>query len=201
MIFVNNTSTDDARYIDGFRDALSKAGIRHQSISADQLGGLPSIMAKDRNSVLIPTSKSVEAFKAVTAGLDTLDTQLASRVRLFGYPEWQTFSTENTNKIRKYHGSFYTTFYANLTSNEVHKFADRFKKKFKRDQYNSRPLYGLLGYDITHFFVGGLHQFGLAFQQNQEKVKIQALQNPMQFERNMTSVNGFVNKNIKIIHL
>lgn len=201
VIFVNNTLTDDVRYINGFRDALSKAGIRHQSISADQLGGLPSIMAKDCNSVLIPTSKSVESFKAVTAGLDTLDTQLVSRVRLFGYPEWQTFSTENTNKIRKYHGSFYTTFYANLTSAEVHKFADRFKKKFKRDQYNSRPLYGLLGYDVTHFFVGGLHQFGLAFQQNQEKVKIQALQNPMQFERNMTSVNGFVNKNIKIIHL
>lgn len=201
IVFVSCPSTEDFRYIEDFQTTLARNGISSYTIPVYNLNELPSKMSPGKRTVLIPTSKGVDGFKKMVDCLDTLDASVTSRVALFGYPEWQTFSTENSNKIRKYHGSFYTTFYANLTSREVLNFTSRFKAKFKRDQYNSRPLYGLLGYDVTRFFVGGLKEYGLKFHQFQNRIKINALQNPMTFERNLSDGNGFVNRNIRIVHL
>ncbi len=201
IVFVSCPSTEDFQYIEGFQTTLAQNGISSYTLPVYNLNELPSKMTQGKRTVLIPTSKGVDGFRKMIDCLDTLDASITSRISLFGYPEWQTFSTENSNKIRKYHGSFYTTFYANLTSREVLNFTSRFKTRFKRDQYNSRPLYGLLGYDVTRFFVGGLKEYGLKFIPFQDRIKISALQNPMTFERNLSDSNGFVNKNIRIVHL
>jgi hypothetical protein len=153
-----------------------------------------------KHTVLIPTSKKTESFKDLVTALDGMDRSISGTVSLFGYPEWLTFTTENTRSLRKYNGSFYTTFYADLTSNDVLKFTRRFKTKFKRDQYNTRPLFGLIGYDVTRFFVGGLYLFGTDFIKYQRNIQMNDIQNPMLFERNNYDVNGFTNKNIRIVH-
>lgn len=199
VVFVQNETTDDVRYIEGFKSFLTSKGIAQSVHTPAELSDMLPHMGGQR-TVLIPTSKSVGAFREIADMLSQLDGSVTSKLAMFGYPEWQTFSIENTHLIRRYHGSFYTTFYADLTSSDVLAFTKQFKSKFKRDQYNSRPLYGLIGYDVTRFFVGGLHQFGTDFIVRQDEVHINALQNPMLFERNLTSASGFINKNIRIIH-
>lgn len=199
VVFVDCGATDDFKYIDGFKTALTNRGIPQSVHTPNELSDLLSHTG-GKHTVLIPTSKKTESFKEIVTVLDELDGSISSTVSVFGYPEWLTFSSENTQALRKYHGSFYTTFYADLTSEDVLKFTRRFKTKFKRDQYNTRPLFGLIGYDVTRFFVGGLHLFGTEFIQYQDLIQMTALQNPLLFERNNYEVNGFINKNIKIIH-
>jgi len=201
VVFVTCPRTDDNHYINGFQTYLSEHNISHSSVMIDDMSTIEALARSGKRVVLIPTDKSPDSFKTIIGVLDGYESQVSSRISLFGYPEWQTFSLENTNKLRLYHCSFYTTFYANLTSEEVLKFTSRFKSKFNRDQYNSRPLYGLLGYDVTKFFLGGLHEYGKTFSNHQQSINVNALQNPMLFERNYTSQNnGFINKNIRIIH-
>lgn len=199
VVFVDCGTTDDARYIEGFKTALTNRGIAQSVHTPNELNDLLSHTG-GKHTVLIPTSKKTEAFRDIITVLDELDGTVGSTVSLFGYPEWLTFSADNTRSLRKYHGGFYTTFYADLTSDDVLKFTRRFKTKFKRDQYNTRPLFGLIGYDVTRFFVGGLHLFGTEFIPYQGNIQMTALQNPLLFERNGYDVNGFINKNIKIIH-
>ena len=199
VVFVDCGSTDDIKYIDGFKSALSNRGIAQSIHTINELSDLLSHTG-GKHTVLIPTSKKTESFKDLVTALDGMDRSISGTVSLFGYPEWLTFSTENTRSLRKYNGSFYTTFYADLTSNDVLKFTRRFKTKFKRDQYNTRPLFGLIGYDVTRFFVGGLYLFGTDFIKYQGNIQMNALQNPMLFERNNYDVNGFINKNIRIVH-
>ena len=199
VVFVDCGTTDDIKYIEGFKTALTNRGIPQSVHTPNELTDLLSHTG-GKHTVLIPTSKKTESFKEMVTVLDALDGSISSTVSIFGYPEWLTFSSENTQSLRKYHGSFYTTFYADLTSEDVLKFTRRFKAKFKRDQYNTRPLFGLIGYDVTRFFVGGLHLFGTEFIPYQDRVQMTALQNPLLFERNNYEVNGFINKNIKIIH-
>lgn len=198
VVFVDCGSTDDPKYIEGFKAALSNRGIAQSVHTPNELPDLLS-HTDGKHTVLIPTSKKTEAFKDIVTVLDGLSGSITSNVSLFGYPEWLTFSAENTRSLRQYHGSFYTTFYADLTSEDVLKFTRRFKTKFKRDQYNTRPLFGLIGYDVTRFFVGGLHLFGTEFIPYQSNIQMNALQNPLLFERNNYDVNGFINKNIRII--
>ncbi len=201
VLFVTCPRTDDNNYIKGFERYLSEHNISHSTIDADDLSKASSLSASGKRVVLIPSDKSVETFKKIISTLDGYESRISSNISLFGYPEWQTFSVENTNKLRLYHCSFYTTFYADLSSDDVLSFTSRFKKRFNRDQYNSRPLYGLLGYDVTNYFIGGLHKYGTAFIDNQDAMKTESLQNPMLFERNYSSrQNGFTNHNIRIIH-
>ena len=199
IVFVNSSDGEETSYIDGFQNALSQNGLSFSIVPVSLLADYAANNTYDRKTVLIPSSKTVKSFTEIVSVLDSLDIQTNSKYTIFGYPEYQTFSTENTSKLTKYHCSFYATFYANLTSSEVLTFNTRFKNQFKRDQYNTRPLYGLLGYDVTKYFIGGLQKYGSDFIPMNNYMKIDALQNQMNFERNGSSSNGFINKNIRII--
>ena len=172
----------------------------HSTIGIDDISSVKEIASTGKQVVLIPSEKNVDTFKQITNILDTYDSNISSNISLFGYPEWQTFSEDNTKKLRLYHCSFYTTFYTNIYSADVINFSKRFKEEFKRDQYNSRPLYGLLGYDVSNYFIGGLHKYGKKFITSQDLMNVPALQNPMHFDHNSSSQNGFTNQNIRIIH-
>lgn len=200
VMFVTGEQTDNNYYISDFQQYLSEHGISHSTIGIDNLSSAKEIASTGKQVVLIPSEKSVDYFRQITNILDTYDSNISSNISLFGYPEWQTFSEENTQKLRFYHCSFYTTFYTNIYSEDVINFSKRFKEEFKRDQYNSRPLYGLLGYDVSNYFIGGLKQYGKKFISSQDLMNVHALQNPMRFDRNSSRQNGFTNQNIRIIH-
>lgn len=200
VMFVTGEQTDNNYYISDFQQYLSEHGISHSTIGIDNLSSAKEIASSGKQVVLIPSEKSVDYFRQITNILDTYDSNISSNISLFGYPEWQTFSEENTQKLRFYHCSFYTTFYTNIYSEDVINFSKRFKEEFKRDQYNSRPLYGLLGYDVSNYFIGGLKQYGKKFISSQDLMNVHALQNPMRFDRNSSRQNGFTNQNIRIIH-
>ena len=63
----------------------------------------------------------------------------------------------------KYNCMFFTSFYNNPNATETYAFNQRFRSTFGRDQYNTYPRYGMLGYDIANFFVQYIKPKFLAF--------------------------------------
>ena len=87
---------------------------------------------------------------------------------------------------------FFTSFYNNPNATETYAFNQRFRSAFGRDQYNSYPRYGMLGYDIANFFVRNMYIEGEDFAANIENLTSDAIQNPMHFTHKNTW-SGFIN--------
>ncbi len=187
-------------FIIGFKNALNAQGVGYKTVDINALAGLKDVLATDRKNIIVPSSDSQTAFERLTQQMHS-DAALANyNISLFGHPEWQTFSAADKQTMRKFHTSIYTTFYANTASTEVQSFNARFLKWFHRNQYQSTPLFGLLGYDIGRYFLAGLQEFGTELLQNVSTFSAPALQNPMHFEQTANGM-GFVNTNMNIIIL
>ena len=203
VVFVNCEGNDKDDYIAGFKRALSDKGHAFQTCELSEVKSISKIVPEpDKRLIFIPTSASQQNLQQLIRNLNanaSSDMTLYN-VSLFGYPEWQTFKEYNKQNMRKYNASIFATFYTNSRSSEVSNFNAKFKSWFKRDQFNSYPLFGLLGYDVGNFFISGLNKFGNKFCDRQSGVNVTALQNPMHFEKR-SAENGFVNTSLKIISL
>ena len=202
VIFVNcNDNSDKADYIINFKNALQTKGTGFQMIDAANIvNDLKPLLSSEKKNVLVLSSPSQSAFGNVVRKLNAVSELSAYQVSLFGFPEWQTFSDKNKQNLRKYHASFFTTFYTNPNAGDTQNFNQKFRSWFKRNQFSSVPLYGLLGYDVGKYFLTGIYEHGSNFMQNAPSMRVPALQNPMQFER-AAAGNGFVNCAIRIISM
>jgi LysM repeat protein len=203
VVFVNCEGNDKDDYIAGFKRALSDKGHAFQTCELSEVKSISKIVPEtDKRLIFIPTSASQHNLQQLIRNLNAnaASDMTQYNVSLFGYPEWQTFKEYNKQNMRKYNASIFATFYTNSRSSEVSNFNAKFKSWFKRDQFNSYPLFGLLGYDVGNFFISGLNKFGNKFCDRQSGVNVTALQNPMHFEKR-SAENGFVNTSLKIISL
>ena len=203
VVFVNCDGTGKEDYIAGFKKALTDKGHPFQSCELSEVKAISKIIPEtDKRLVFIPTSASQQNLQQLVRNLNanTANDITLYNVSLFGYPEWQTFKESNKQSMRKYNASIFATFYTNSRSSDVSNFNAKFKSWFKRDQFNSYPLFGLLGYDVGHFFITGLNKFGNKFCERQSGHNVSALQNPMHFEKRGAE-NGFVNTSLKIISM
>lgn len=188
---------EKADYLLGLKQVLDESAVAYKTATLADLSTLSQLTSGGERTVIVPVSNTRSAFEKVVAKLDNTDID-ASTIDMFGFPEWQTFSEKNKQSMRKYHASFFCTFYTDPTSTQVQDFNRQFKFWFKRDQMNTYPQYGLLGYDTGKFFLTGLHQYGLDFMNNSTSMRIAALQNPMQFER-LSSGFGYANTHFRIV--
>ena len=203
VVFVNCDGTGKEDYIAGFKKALTDKGHPFQSCELSEVKAISKIIPEtDKRLVFIPTSASQQHLQQLVRNLNanTANDITLYNVSLFGYPEWQTFKESSKQSMRKYNASIFATFYTNSRSSDVSNFNAKFKSWFKRDQFNSYPLFGLLGYDVGHFFITGLNKFGNKFCERQSGHNVSALQNPMHFEKRGAE-NGFVNTSLKIISM
>ncbi len=203
VVFVNCDGSDKEDYIAGFKRALSDKGHAFQSCELSEVKSISKIVPEtDKRLIFIPTSSSQQNLQQLVRNLNAnaASDMTQYNVSLFGYPEWQTFKEYNKQNMRKYNASIFATFYTNSRSSDVSNFNAKFKDWFKRDQFNSYPLFGLLGYDVGNFFISGLSKFGNKFCERQDGVNVTALQNPMRFEKR-SGDNGFVNTSLKIISM
>lgn len=202
VVFVNAPDNQEKPdYIVGFKQVLKDLNIEFATAELNELADMKNVMGEnEKQHILVLSSSSQEAFEKTKRMLDTTAENQQLNFSLFGYPEWQTFSEKNKQAMRKYGCEFFASFYTNKEASDVKNFNSRFAKWFKRDQYKAWPLYGLLGYDVAHFFVTGIRQLGPEFIEQPSNVKINTLQNPMLFQR-ANKDNGFINMHVSIVKM
>lgn len=199
VIFVGmNDRADNLAYINDFKKDFETRSIKYSSVSVTDETALISALKPDGVNVLIPTSGSSTAFEVLCKKLDGIENFKGGSVVLFGYPEWQTFSSRYDKWLCKYQCQFYTSFYSNPAAAQTQRFNMHFRKWFSQEQHNSFPKYGELGHDIGAYFLKGLHDYGSSFYDNLHSFISPSLEFPLNFEKK-NSWSGYQNKTILFV--
>lgn len=200
IIFVGmNDKSDNADYIIGFKQALDNSSIPYKRVAFAELDDkLRGLLSSIKPNIVIPSSGSTNAFEMLTLKLNDLHVDSMGEVRIFGYPEWQTLPSKSSRNLSKYKAQYYTIFYNNNVSYRTRAFNSKFSNAFKRQQLQSFPRYGEIGFDVASYFIGGYSTFRGDFLNRQSDINYRALQMPMDFQRS-DSQSGWVNSAVNCV--
>lgn len=195
-------SKDKADFIKGLKEELLANHIEYQTISGESIitENIKMLMKPDMNNLFIPTSGNNPTLIQVLPQLVVSMREMPEyKVTLFGYPEWQTFTTDHIESFYELGTYFYSSFYTNNLFPEAVKFTTNFRKWYSKDMANTYPKYGMLGYDTAYFFLKGLSVYGGGLDDNVHKVSVTPIQTGFKFER-VNTWGGFINKKVFFVN-
>ena len=99
----------------GLKDELRNRSIPMKSLKEDvTVESLKTVLRTDRENIFIPTSGSNLTLIKILPQLTLLvREQPESRIHLFGYPEWQTYTKDHLEAFFELDTYFYSSFYTN----------------------------------------------------------------------------------------
>jgi len=201
IIFVTGGDNDKAEFVTQLQNDLRGDGIRYETISSSSTlsTSLLSLLNENRENILIPTGGDSNTLRGLMDALkEVQETNSSYTLRLFGYPEWQTYSS----LIDEYHrlGTYiYSPFFVNEADASVTGFNEAFKKWYGRSPMETYPGYAMWGYDTALFFLTALQRYGIGFEQHLDQVRVDSLQFAFRFER-MNNWGGFINTGLYLVY-
>ncbi len=203
VIIANLEKTEKTDFISALKSDLRKSGniAKEVTFGADASAEtLIGSMRSNKENVIVPTSGNSNDLRRLLDAINSIkQSNPEYSIRMFGYPEWQTFGSAITNRLKKTGTYFYSAFYTEESDYESQKFLSDFKKWYNRDLINTYPKYSMLGYDTGLFFMTALHRNGLNFEQNIQSVSVNTIQFAFHFER-VNNWGGFINTGLYLIH-
>ena len=218
VIFIEATEGADekAEFIKGLKDELSTRGIAVRSISeenvtvtrvtdaenvtSEPLSPLAALIEKDKENILIPTSGSNLTLIKILPHLTlTVREMPATKIHLFGYPEWQTYTKDHLEAFFELDTYFYSSFYTNNLLPAAINFTKGYRKWYNKEMDERYPKYGMLGFDTAYFFLKGLSQYGSTFEENMQHLNITPIQTGFKFQR-VNNWGGFINKKVFFVN-
>lgn len=191
---------EKGEFIAGLKAELNGKNIPVQTTSDISPEHLKSLLREDRQNIFVPTSASDLALIKLIPQLKLLvRDNLDLDIRLFGYPEWQTYTKDHLESFFELNTYFYSSFYTNNLQATAINFINNYYKWFSKEMANVYPKYGMLGFDIGYFFLSGLAKYGTGLEENLEKVNVSAIQTGFKFER-VNNWGGFINKKVFFIN-
>ena len=113
VIFIEASqgTKDKAEFIKGLKDELRNRSIPMKSLKEDvTVESLKTVLRTDRENIFIPTSGSNLTLIKILPQLTLLvREQPESRIHLFGYPEWQTYTKDHLEAFFELDTYFYSS--------------------------------------------------------------------------------------------
>ena len=208
IIFVDagDGETDKREFIGGFKQELKDQHIPFREIKANSKESIEQALQSGTENILIPTSgsnialiKLLPYLKALKLSWEAEETPDKYSLHLFGYPEWQTYTTDHLDDFYTFDTYFYTSFYANNLSVSVVNFQKEFRQWYHKEILNTYPKYAILGYETAHYLLKGLSLYGNKLEQHLNNIQVTPIQTSFRFER-VSNWGGFINKKVFFIH-
>ena len=208
IIFVDagDGETDKREFIGGFKQELKDQHIPFREINANSKESIEQALQSGTENILIPTSgsnialiKLLPYLKALKLSWEAEETPNKYSLHLFGYPEWQTYTTDHLDDFYTFDTYFYTSFYANNLSVSVVNFQKEFRQWYHKEILNTYPKYAILGYETAHYLLKGLSLYGNKLEQHLNNIQVTPIQTSFRFER-VSNWGGFINKKVFFIH-
>ncbi len=173
---------------------------KNLTISAGQTTPLKEAVSTTQENLFIPTSGSNIALIKLLPYLKQLALESPEcSIHMFGYPEWQTYTTDHIADFYAFDTYFYGSFYTNNLSVAVADFQHAFRKWYGKTIMNTYPKYAILGFDTGYYFLKGLSMYGNNLEENLSKIKVSPIQTSFKFER-VNNWGGFINKKVFFVH-
>jgi len=194
--------TDKDDFIKGLKEELKNKQITFKELKGEAINpeGMKLVVDSLRENVIIPTSgKSVVLTKVLPQLVITSREHPNYNMKLFGYPEWQTYTDDYLSNFFELDTYFYSSFYTNNLFPAAIQFTNAYRRWFSKDMANTFPKYGMLGFDTAFFFLQGLHKYGSNFEENMNQMQITPIQTGFKFER-VNNWGGFINRKVFFVN-
>lgn len=193
---------DKDDFIKGLKEELKNKQITYKELKGESINpdGMKLVVDSLRENVLIPTSgKNVALIKILPQMIVTARQHPNYDMKLFGYPEWQTYTHDHLSSFFELDTYFYSSFYTNNLFPAAIQFTQSYRRWFSKDMANTYPKYGMLGFDTAFFFLQGLHKYGSNFEENMNNMMLTPIQTGFKFER-VNNWGGFINRKVFFVH-
>ena len=194
--------TDKDPFIKGLKEELKNNQITFKELKGEAINpeGMKLVVDSLRENVIIPTSgKSVVLTKVLPQLVITAREHPNYNMKLFGYPEWQTYTDDWLASFFELDTYFYSSFYTNNLFPEPIQFTNAYRKWYSKDMANTFPKYGMLGFDTAFFFLQGLHKYGSNFEESMNQMQVTPIQTGFKFER-VNNWGGFINRKVFFVN-
>lgn len=203
FIFLDSKENDEdaANFTDELEKQLQQNGITSKTVSigSDELAWLRAL-TRYKDNVIIPNSSSIKVLNTLFPKLKEIAKEYPEyRIKLLGYPEWQTYTSKHLENFYKFDTYAYSQFYRNPLTSLSAQFDKNYRNNFNQSPIPSYPRFGMLGYDLTYYFLKGISTYGKGFETHLKDVKTQPYQHRFSFSR-ISNWSGFINKEIQFIH-
>ena len=204
IIFLDAATGDEdkAEFIKGMKDELQSKQMIFKELKGEMINpdGLKLVVDSLRENVVIPTSgKNIALIKILPQLVVTTREHPNYNMKLFGYPEWQTYTNDHLASFYEMDTYFYSSFYTNNLFSAAIQFTQAFRKWYSKDMANTYPKYGMLGFDTAFFFLQGLHRYGSNMEDNMNQMQITPIQTGFKFDR-VNNWGGFINRKVFFVH-
>ena len=193
---------DKDDFIKGLKEELKNKQITFKELKGESINPEGMKLAVDslRENVIIPTSgKNVALIKILPQMIVTAREHPNYDMKLFGYPEWQTYTHDHLSSFFELDTYFYSSFYTNNHFPAAIQFTQSYRRWFSKDMANTYPRYGMLGFDTAFFFLQGLHKYGSNFEDNMNNMMVTPIQTGFKFDR-VNNWGGFINRKVFFVH-
>lgn len=181
-VFVTVPGANHAPVVAALQKALAVTNMKYESIKLSELTPDRISRLSAAGAILVPNDGKQATLSKM---LDLLDAQgsTSKKIRLFGYPEWQSYQKNLLRRLGGYKGTIYTTFFYD---NDLDKESERFRKSyiawFGKNLDHHFPKYSVLGYDVARFFIRAMATYGAAFPGSLAQLPTDGLQNDFNFK-------------------
>ena len=205
VIFIEASqgTKDKAEFIKGLKDELRNRSIPMKSLKEDvTVESLKTVLRTDRENIFIPTSGSNLTLIKILPQLTLLvREQPESRIHLFGYPEWQTYTKDHLEAFFELDTYFYSSFYTNNLLPAAINFTKNYRKWYGKEMDERYPKFGMLGFDTGYFFLKGLARYGSSFEKNMQGLDLIPIQTGFKFQRVNNWFFVHFTKNFELVKL
>lgn len=202
IVDTQDGNTEKLDFIKGLKVELDAQRMPYKNLTLQTSGNvnLKEVLSTTQENLFIPTSGSNIALIKLLPYLKQLAMESPEySIHMFGYPEWQTYTTDYIADFYAFDTYFYGSFYANNLSWAVDNFQHMFRKWYGKTIMNTYPKYAILGFDTGYYFLKGLAVYGNNLEENLGKVKVSPIQTSFKFER-VNNWGGFINKKVFFVH-
>ena len=192
---------DKADFIKGLREELRNRAIPVKTLKEDaNVESLKAVLMNDRENIFIPTSGDNVTLIKTLPQLTMLVREMPdSRIHLFGYPEWQTYTKDHLEAFFELDTYFYSSFYTNNLLPAAVSFTKNYRRWYGKDMDERYPKFGMLGFDTGYFFLKGLSQYGSELEKNLQRMDLVPIQTGFKFQR-VNNWGGFINRKVFFVH-
>lgn len=203
VIFIEASegTKEKAEFIRGLKDELHNRSIPMKSLKEDFTpASVKTILRTERDNIFIPTSGSNLTLIKILPQLTQLVRESPqSRIHLFGYPEWQTYTKDHLDAFFELDTYFYSSFYTNNLLPAAVDFSRNYRRWYGKEMDERYPKFGMLGFDTGYFFLKGLAHYGSDFEKNMQQMDLTPIQTGFKFQR-VNTWGGFINKKVFFVH-
>lgn len=132
------------------------------------------------------------------------DTASVADRHLYGYPQYQTYATAHSSEFYELDTWYHTAFYTDSSRPDAVSLGRQFRLMFGRDMGARYPRFGLLGFDIGHWFLGGMAHRGPAPVETvfagMTTYRSATIQTGFNFTR-VSPEGGYVNTSVYVVHM